>query len=220
MDCPALCRADILKWRSVLTVNVLILGYAPSGSVPAILGYFYSTTLGYGGCFQQDLTAGSTITADALAAQIPAAITAWGMENLGVVPDSVQWCFTPVGNPTPKSFSSPSRALNTAFQPSAGMDTLGLYSVSIAASLSLTGGQNGSIVLEYADDSGFTTNVKTVAQSTNGNTGSLTIGLNTVQTQGAVLSGIIPASKYARLRTVNTTGTPTNASVMAQEVQM
>lgn len=117
-----------------------------------------------------------------------------------------------------RSFSTPSRSLDTAYQPSATRDTFGSWSVAIASNLSLSGGQLGSIQLQTADDSGFTTNVATMAESQNGNTGALTIGLNTVQTQGTTLTGIIPAGKYFRLHSVDTTGTPTQTSVRAQEV--
>lgn len=164
------------------------------------------------------LSATVSDTAAALASRIPSAVAAWITSIYGYGPGSTEWLFNPMGGS--RSFSNPSRSLNSAFQPSTAMDTFGSYSVSIASSLSLTGGQQGSTILEIADDAAFTTNVKTVAQITNGNTGTLTLGLNTVQTSGGNLVGVIPAGKYARLRTVNTTGTPTNTSVVAQEVQL
>lgn len=165
------------------------------------------------------LSVGISDTAASLLAQVPSAVDATWFLYFGAHVSSGEWLVNPLGAGTPKAFSNPSRSLNTAFQPSTTQDTLGTYSVSIASSLSLTGGQAGSIVLEYADDSGITTNVKTVAQVANGNTGALTLGLSTLQTYGAVTTGIIPAGKYARLRSVNVTGTPTMASVNAQEVQ-
>ncbi len=95
---------------------------------------------------------------------------------------------------------------------------MALYSVSIPCALSLTNGENGAVVLEYADDSGISTNVVTVGTVRNGNTGTLVIGLNTLQTYGAQISGMIPAGKYVRLRPVDTTGSPTQAFVSSQEV--
>lgn len=119
-----------------------------------------------------------------------------------------------------KVFTTPTRALDTAFQPSTARDTLGIYSVQIASNLSLSGGQLGSLQLKIADDSGLTTNVVTLTEIANGNTGTLTIGLNTVQTTGGVLMAMIPAGKYVKLVSVDTTGTPTQSIVRSQEVQM
>lgn len=127
------------------------------------------------------------------------------------------WPITGIPNVTP-SYTNPTRSLNSAFQISSTRNARVSYAVQIAANLSLSGGQMGTVVLEYADDSGITTNVVTVQTLANGNTGTLTIGLNTVQTVIISLSGDIPAGKYVRIRTVNTTGSPTFTFVSAQEV--
>lgn len=119
---------------------------------------------------------------------------------------------------TARSFSAASRTLNSAFQISTTRDSIVSYAVDIASTISLTSGQNGTVVLEYADNSGISTNVVTVNSCANGNTGSLTIGLNLTQTATATLSGMIPAGKFARIRTVNTTGTPTFTYRTGQEV--
>lgn len=117
------------------------------------------------------------------------------------------------------SFSYPSRSLNTVYQNSSStQNLLGSYAVDIGATISLTSGQTGTVILEIADDSGITTNVQTVNSTVNGNTGTLTLGLNLTQTATASLVGIIPALKYYRLRTVNTTGTPSFTFRSAQEV--
>ncbi len=84
--------------------------------------------------------------------------------------------------------------------------------------MSLTSGQSGTAILEYADDSGFTTNVKTVSRVTNSNSGTLTVGLALTQVGGSPLSGMIPAGKYARIRTVNNTGTPSYTLTNSYEV--
>lgn len=128
------------------------------------------------------------------------------------------WPITGLSTPSTPTFNNPTRTLNSAFQISSTQPARVSYAVSIAATLSLTTGQSGTVVLEYADDSGFTTNVKTVQSSINGNTGSLTIGLNLVQTVTATIAGEVPAAKYVRLRTVNNTSTPTFTFVSAQEV--
>lgn len=117
-----------------------------------------------------------------------------------------------------RTFNNPTRSLNTAFQISSSQDASVSYSVDISASLSLSGGQTGTVTLQYADDSGFTTNVKTVTQASNGNSGTLTIGLGLTQLGTAALSGMIPASKYVKIVTANTSGTPTFTYRNAQEV--
>lgn len=132
-------------------------------------------------------------------------------------PDAVEW-LTNTSPPSSYSFANPTRSLNSAFQISASRVALVNYAVSIACALSLTTGQQGTTYLEYADDSGFTTNVVTVNQFVNGNTGTLAIGLALTQTVTGMLSGVIPAGKYVRLRTQNNTGTPTFTFQGAQEV--
>lgn len=117
-----------------------------------------------------------------------------------------------------KSFSNPSLAVNTSRQPSTTRDTMVNASVDITSTISLTTGQNGKVALQYADNTGFTTNVVTVQSATNGNTGSLTIGLNLSQVYTAALTGIVPAGKYYRLVTTNITGTPTYGTPVIQEV--
>lgn len=117
-----------------------------------------------------------------------------------------------------RTYNNPTRTLNSAFQVSTTQDASVSYAVNIAATLSLVTGQTGTVILEYADDSGFTINVVTVQSSINGNSGALTIGLNLGQSVTASLSGMVPANKYVRLRTVNTVGTPSFTFATAQEV--
>lgn len=116
------------------------------------------------------------------------------------------------------TFATSTRSLNTAFQVSATKAAMVTYTVDIGATLSLTSGETGTVTLQYADDSGFTTNVKTVQSSANGNTGTLAIGLGLTQTSTASLTGIIPAGKYVKLVTANTAGTPTFTYRNQQEV--
>lgn len=106
-------------------------------------------------------------------------------------------------------FSYPTRSLNSIFQPSPSRDTIVTYSIDIACTLSLSGGQTGTVFLEVADDVDFTTNIQEISRTVNGNTGTLSIGLNITQNCTAQLSGCIEAAKFVRIRTANTTGTPT-----------
>lgn len=114
--------------------------------------------------------------------------------------------------------SSATRSLNSAFQISATQNSTASYSVDIATSLSLTTGQVGTVFLEICPISGFSTGVQELGRFVNGQTGTLTIGLALSQTGTANLSGFIPAGYYARLRTANTTGTPTFTYRSGQEV--
>lgn len=119
---------------------------------------------------------------------------------------------------SPWVFNYPTLAVNTSRQASATRNATVNASVDVTATLSLISGQTGKVALQYADDSSFTTNVKTAQSSTNGNTGSLTIGLNLGQTITATVSGDIPPGKYYRLVTTNVSGTPTYGTPTIQEV--
>lgn len=119
---------------------------------------------------------------------------------------------------TARSYTYPARALNTAYQPSTTRDTQVSAGVTVTCTLTLSGGQVGTVVLEYADDSGITTNIKTVCTLQNGNSGSVVIGVSLGQPVTLALVGIVPAAKYYRLRTVNTTGSPSFSLTGVQEV--
>lgn len=123
-------------------------------------------------------------------------------------------------NPAPavRAQSAVSRSLNTIFQVSTTRDSLIHYSVDIVCTLSLVGGQTGTVFLEMATNASFTTGVQELSRFVNGNTGALTIGLNIVQECCTTLSGYVPSGNYVRLRTVNTSGTPTFTYLSGQEV--
>lgn len=114
--------------------------------------------------------------------------------------------------------SSATRSLNSAFQVSATQNSSASYSVDITSSLSLSGGTVGTVFLEICATSGFSSGVQTLDQFTNGQTGTLTIGLALSQVGTANLTGFIPAGYYARLRTASSTGTATFTYQKGQEV--
>lgn len=116
------------------------------------------------------------------------------------------------------SQSSASRSLNSVFQISASRPSSVVYTVEIASALSLTSGQSGTVFLEIASDSGFTTDVQELGRFVNGNTGTLAIGLALTQTISSPLSGFVPSAYYVRLRTANNVGTPTFTYRSGQEV--
>lgn len=118
------------------------------------------------------------------------------------------------------SQSAATRSLNTAFQVSSSRASMVFYSVRIATTVSIGSNQDGDVILEVASDSGFTSNVQTISIAENGQTITLAIALNSVQTQTIVVSGYVPIGYYVRLRTVNNTGTPTYTFRAGQEVLM
>lgn len=119
--------------------------------------------------------------------------------------------------PAAASQSSVTRSLNTAFQISSTRNAFVSYSVQLTVTASISGGQNGDVILEIASDSGFTTNVQTVSIAGLGQTYTLAIALQGVQPQTGVVSGFVPVGYYTRLRTVNNTGTPTYSYRAGQE---
>lgn len=117
-----------------------------------------------------------------------------------------------------RSQSSPIRSLNTAFQVSTTKDAIVHYSVDISTTVSLTGSQVGQVILEIATNSAFTTGVQSLQEFSNGNTGSLVVGLVLTQLNTACVNGVVLAGYWVRLRTVNVTGTPVFTFKRSQEV--
>lgn len=115
---------------------------------------------------------------------------------------------------TNRSFTNPTRSLNTVFQVSTTQDALVSYAVDITVAALLIGGSSGRVYLEYANEASFTTGI-TVVTSSGNSTGGV---LNITNVGTASLSGVIPAGKYVRIRTVNVTSTPTFTYQSAQEV--
>lgn len=122
------------------------------------------------------------------------------------------------GTGAPRSFSAssrtfnyPSRALASCFQISSSNDADFHYAVTVSANLSLTGGDVGTVVATSYTNSGCTTGAQVLATKQNGNTGTLTIGIATVQAVTVGLDGTLPAGKWMKITTAQTTGTPTFA---------
>lgn len=192
--------------------------YAISGGNTYVGVIFYNGTTYVAAQNIQFDMAGAT-DATSLIANAESAINTYATNNAYTLSEGIFWTYVSA-TPTVRTFSNPSRSLNTAYQPSTTKDVFLTAAVDITASLSLTTGQTGKVTLQYADDSGFTTNVKTIQVSTNGNTGTLTIGLALGQTVTANVTGIVPAGKYARIATTNVTGTPTFTLQNVQEVTL
>jgi len=120
----------------------------------------------------------------------------------------------------PMVASKVTRALNTPFQISTTRNALATYTVQMTVTASISGGQNGDVLLETADDSAFTANVETVNLTGFGLTYTLAVALQGVQPDKRSVMGAIAAGKWVRLRTVNNTGTPTFSYLGGQEILM
>lgn len=119
---------------------------------------------------------------------------------------------------TTRSQSGVSRSLNSGYQISTTRDALVSYSVQMTVTASIASGQDGDLFLEIASDSGFTTNLQTVAVAPCSQVYTLAVALQGVQKCPLNVSGYVPASYYARLRTANNTGSPAYLYRFGQEV--
>lgn len=107
--------------------------------------------------------------------------------------------------PVSTELSSGGVALNTAFQVSTSRRHTAVYQIDVSLTLSVLSGSRGTAILEIADNSAFTTNVKTIDSFTIGNSGIL--GLSTIQT--ITLQGHqLPAGCWCRITTQINTGSP------------
>lgn len=106
-----------------------------------------------------------------------------------------------------------SRTINGGgFQVSATQTSNVNYTVQVASTLSLVTGQTGSIFLETSPNNSTWTEI---SRFSNGNTGTLTIGLSLTQTVTSQLNAFVPAGYYVRLRS---TGTSSSSYITGQEI--
>lgn len=204
----------------------------PSGSANGIMGILGSTSiaqyflLGTGLQFNGSNIevsnvpianggTGQTTASGALNALLPSQTSQSG-KVLSTNGSSASW----VAQAASRSQSSTTHSLNTCFQISTTRDVLAIYSVQMVSTLTLAGGTVGTIAIDTYDDSGCTTNLQTVGKTTDGNTGTLTVGLNTSQTVADTLVGYIQAGKYVKISATSSTGTATFSYLLGQEVQM
>lgn len=125
------------------------------------------------------------------------------------------------GSSASRTFSYPTRSLNTCYQISATNDADFHYKVDVTSSLSLTAGAQGTVIATSYTNSGCTTGAQVIADGTNGQSGTLIIGLGISQVASVGLDGTAPSGKWLKLTTANTSGTPTFAlrAVQAEVVQ-
>lgn len=110
------------------------------------------------------------------------------------------------------------RALNTAFQVDPDSTAFVTYSVQCTVTATISGGQNGDVILEIASDQAFTQNVQSLSMAGLGQTYTLAVALQGVQPQTAIVSGWVPPGYWVRIRTVNNVGAPAYAYRGGQEV--
>jgi len=122
-------------------------------------------------------------------------------------------CDTPPAAPLTATPSTPSRSFNSNFTPSATKAVFVSYSVTIACTASLSGGQSATVELR-SDTNATPTTVR--AAVANANSVSLAIALTAVNTQTSVLSYVVPAGHSVRLAAPSAGGTVCTTSIAAQ----
>ncbi|SKA15573.1 hypothetical protein, partial [Sediminibacterium ginsengisoli] len=110
--------------------------------------------------------------------------------------------------------SSATRSFNSSFQVSATKDASVRYSVEIACSISVSGGQAGVVFLEISPNNSTWTEA---GRFSNSNTGAVVIGLSVTSSVAGQISADVPAGYYVRLRTSATTGSPVFTYQSGQE---
>lgn len=107
----------------------------------------------------------------------------------------------------------------TGFQVSSTRDAEVRYSTTIVTTSSIAGSQNGTVVLEIAPtNSATSTDWTEIGRCTNGTSYTLAIAIQGVSTQACQITGYIPSGYYAKIRSVNNSGTPTYTYNSGQEV--
>lgn len=110
-------------------------------------------------------------------------------------------------------------AAANGFQLSTTKDAIVNYAATIVTAATLAAGAVGSIVLEVCSTNSSTAgNWQEIGRLTNGQVFSLALAIGCTQTVAGSIGGIVPAGYYARLRSINTTGTPTYTYNSGQEV--
>lgn len=125
---------------------------------------------------------------------------------------------TAISSGNARSFGYSTKTLDTCFQVSSTRDAFVSYAVDIATVSTLLSGQIGTVYFELFTNSSCNTGTQEVTRFVNGNT--QTVGLSVTMNQNVtgILTGMIPAGLYAKLRTQQNTGSPTFTSRPGQEV--
>lgn len=109
---------------------------------------------------------------------------------------------------TTRSFSSPSRALNTCFQVSSTRDALVSYAVDITTTVTLGGTPEGAVFLRTYTNSGCSAGQVGVISGSNGQPTTLTVSVGQAIKGSVNVMGMVPAGTWTRIETSNVSGTP------------
>lgn len=153
---------------------------------------------------------------------VNSAILQYSVDNsYGMTIDDIIWPPIPVPTQSPASRSIVTGTGATGFQPSATKNVLASYSVTIATTATIGGSADGTVVLEIAPTNSATPgDWVEVARFRNGQAITLALTLQSVQTIAGCVSGFIPKGYYAKLRSINNSGTPTYTYNSGQEVSL
>jgi hypothetical protein len=131
-----------------------------------------------------------------------------------------------VDKPT-RIFATSTRSIETGtgatgFQLSDTRDTIVNYAVSITTTASIGGASAGYVTLEMAPTNSTSSSAwyEVGARCRNDQTITLAVALQSVQNVGCTLNAVIPAGYYAKIRSVNVSGTPSYTYISGQEVQL
>jgi hypothetical protein len=109
-----------------------------------------------------------------------------------------------------RTFQYPSRALNSCFQISSTQDADFHYKVDVTSGTVLSGTVTGTVTATSYTNSGCTTGAQVVADGAPSQGAALTLG-NVSQVAPVGLDGTLPANRWLKITTANTSGTPTFA---------
>lgn len=115
---------------------------------------------------------------------------------------------------SPPAYSNPTPTLNSAAQLSTTRDCEVSYPVDIQVSSLLLGNAQGTVTLQYADNSGMSTNLVNLCSGTNSVAGVL----NTVNIGTVMLCGRVPSGKFRRIVSTVNSGTVSFSARQGQEV--
>lgn len=161
------------------------------------------------------VTASGNITANLNTSGVTAGIyNVLTVNSKGIVTSGSNYTFN---NAPSRSIVTTAAAAN-GWQISASTPAFVTYSVTISTTVSLSGNAVGYVVLEVAATNSTTaSDWKEIGRVSSGQSGTLVIGLTLNQTGGGSLYGVVPMGWYTRLRSVNTSGTPTYTLNSGQE---
>jgi len=109
-------------------------------------------------------------------------------------------------------------AAANGFQISSTKDAIAHYSVTITTTVSLSGNSSGYILFEICPTNSSTaSDWIEIDRVPSGQSGTLVVGLTLNQSGGGHVGGMVPTGWYARIRSVNVSGTPTYTYNSGQE---